>query len=126
MTRKINACVECKSEYYANTSKMTKLCPECAHQLYEHPRCFHKFENGRCTKCYWNGKTSEYILALKKRIIKKQKRAEIDVTLGIVTICLGAIFLFFSFLGLFGLIVGILFLIEAKKHKKQLEEEAYT
>lgn len=122
MTKEINSCIECKSEYYATTSKMKELCPECAHQLYDHSRCFHKFENGRCTKCYWNGNTSEHLLEKKKRINKKRKRAKTDITLGIVTICIGAIFSFFTFLGVFGLIVGIYFLIQAQNHKKRLEE----
>ena len=67
MNREINTCDECKSEYFTDTSKMNMLCPDCSHNLYGHPRCYHKFENQRCVKCYWNGKTSVFILEMKKR-----------------------------------------------------------
>jgi len=44
----IEVCDECKSEYYRSSSKMTNLCPNCAHILYDYENCNHKFENGRC------------------------------------------------------------------------------
>ena len=58
-------CDECKSEYYADSSKMRNLCPECSHILYGHENCDHQFVNGRCLKCFWNGNASEYIKKLK-------------------------------------------------------------
>lgn len=61
MNREKNICVECESEYYKDSSKMGSLCPDCAYQLYEYPNCNHKFENGNCIKCGWNGQTSEYL-----------------------------------------------------------------
>jgi len=64
MTREIRICEECESKYYADTSKMMKLCPECSHYLYGHPNCDHDFRRGRCSKCHWSGKTSKYIISL--------------------------------------------------------------
>lgn len=58
MEREIKICDECESEYYAETSKMMKLCSDCSHYLYGYPNCSHVFENGRCIKCYWNGESS--------------------------------------------------------------------
>lgn len=55
MNRKIKDCDECGSKYFADTSKMTALCPECSHMLYGYENCEHRFENGRCVTCYWNG-----------------------------------------------------------------------
>jgi predicted RNA-binding Zn-ribbon protein involved in translation (DUF1610 family) len=67
MNQEKNICVECESEYYKNSSKMSCLCPDCTHQLYGYSNCLHQFENGNCNKCGWNGQTSEY---LKNRIRK--------------------------------------------------------
>ncbi len=61
MNREIKICSECESEYFKESSEMTDLCPDCAHQLYNYSNCKHKFENGNCSKCGWNGKTSEYL-----------------------------------------------------------------
>ncbi|WP_338814656.1 DUF4180 domain-containing protein [Bernardetia sp. Wsw4-3y2] len=61
MNQEKNICVECESEYYKDSSKMACLCPDCAYQLYQYPNCLHKFENGNCVKCGWNGQTSEYL-----------------------------------------------------------------
>lgn len=61
MYREITKCIECESDYFTDASKMKALCPDCAHKLYNYPPCFHKFENGRCTICYWDGNTSEYL-----------------------------------------------------------------
>ncbi|MEE5991687.1 MAG: hypothetical protein V3G42_00425 [Oscillospiraceae bacterium] len=63
--KEISICDECGSEFYKETSDMMGLCPECAHILYGYPNCGHVFQNGRCVKCYWNGKESEYIHMLK-------------------------------------------------------------
>ena len=65
MNKEIKICDECVSEYFANTSMMLKLCPDCSHYLYRYPNCKHNFRKGRCSKCYWNGKTSKYISNLK-------------------------------------------------------------
>ena len=65
MNREKIICVECESDYFEGSSKMTELCPDCAHKLYGHPNCEHKFEKGNCTKCGWNGQTSQF---LKNRI----------------------------------------------------------
>ena len=61
MNRIIKNCSECESDYFQNSSKMPGLCPDCSNKLYNHKNCEHKFENGRCIKCYWNGKTSEFL-----------------------------------------------------------------
>ena len=62
-----NICTECESEYFTKSSKMSNLCPDCAHRLYGYDNCYHEFENGRCKKCHWNGKTSEYLEKKAKR-----------------------------------------------------------
>ena len=61
MNQEKGVCVECESDYFKNSSEMAELCPNCAHKLYEYPNCEHKFDNGNCIKCGWNGKTSEYL-----------------------------------------------------------------
>ncbi|MBX2843416.1 MAG: hypothetical protein KTR26_16715 [Flammeovirgaceae bacterium] len=61
MDREIRVCVECRSEYFVDSSRMAELCPECACHLYGYENCDHKFENGRCINCYWNGNSSDYI-----------------------------------------------------------------
>ncbi len=65
MSREIIICDECESEYFADTSGMEKLCPDCSHVLYGHPNCQHSFKNEKCTKCYWNGRGSDYTDGLK-------------------------------------------------------------
>lgn len=62
----IHICDECGSEFLKAASKMRSLCPECAHVLYEYPKCVHKFVNGKCMLCHWNGARSKYILDLLK------------------------------------------------------------
>lgn len=57
----VNSCDECGSDYYKDTSRMANLCPECAHILYGYENCKHQFENGRCTKCYWDGSKTLYL-----------------------------------------------------------------
>lgn len=58
---KIGVCNECGSEFFNSASKMSSLCPECAHILYGYENCKHIFENGRCMRCGWNGNISEYM-----------------------------------------------------------------
>lgn len=69
MNREIKICDECESEYYADTSEMRKLCPDCSHYLYGYPNCKHEFNSGRCTKCFWNGESTNFILGLKSKEI---------------------------------------------------------
>lgn len=71
MNREVRICAECKSEYYSDTSEMMKLCPDCSHYLYGYPNCDHVFKNGRCTKCYWNGESTKFIIELKNKVINK-------------------------------------------------------
>ena len=54
-------CDECESLYFAKTSKMMRLCPECAHRLYGYEACVHSFHDGRCVHCYWDGSVSDYL-----------------------------------------------------------------
>jgi len=61
MHQSIAICDECGSEYYQDTSKMSNLCPECSSILYGYDNCVHKFEDGRCVKCFWDGSISDYI-----------------------------------------------------------------
>ena len=70
MKQSIVICDECGSEYYQSTSKMASLCPECSSTLYGYENCVHEFENGRCVKCFWNGRTSSYLKKLKKKNLK--------------------------------------------------------
>ena len=65
MKREIRNCDECESEFYADSSKMLGLCPECSHHIYGYTNCEHLFENGRCAKCYWDGSSTVYIEELK-------------------------------------------------------------
>ena len=53
--KELSLCDECESEYYTQTSKMSSLCPQCAHVLYGYENCLHEFHNTRCIKCFWNG-----------------------------------------------------------------------
>jgi len=63
--KKLKICSECNSEFNKETSKMENLCPECSSVLYGYQNCEHIFKENRCEKCYWNGKSSEYIEKLK-------------------------------------------------------------
>jgi|TARA_B110000902_G_scaffold184368_1_gene208714 predicted RNA-binding Zn-ribbon protein involved in translation (DUF1610 family) len=67
MEKEIKICDECESEYFAASSKMMKLCPDCSHFLYDYENCNHIFENDRCVNCHWNGKSSKYILSKKEK-----------------------------------------------------------
>ena len=60
----IAICEECGSEFKKAKSKMTALCPECAHILYGYENCNHVFEDGKCIYCFWDGSRSEYIQSL--------------------------------------------------------------
>ena len=67
MKREIKKCDECESEFFADSSEMIKLCPNCSHNLYGYKNCDHNFSNGRCSKCYWNGAHSDYVNGLKSK-----------------------------------------------------------
>ena len=56
----IKICSECGSGFRAAASKMSGLCPECAHVLYGYENCAHVFENGRCVKCLWDGSRTPF------------------------------------------------------------------
>jgi hypothetical protein len=58
-------CDECCSTYLRCMSRMTALCPECAHRLYGFENCKHHFHSGRCKDCGWDGSVSEYVKRLK-------------------------------------------------------------
>ncbi|MBQ8896376.1 MAG: hypothetical protein IKM32_04340 [Clostridia bacterium] len=64
--RSIGICDECGSEFIRERSKMTSLCPNCAHLIYGYENCKHIFENGKCVLCLWNGNESDYIKSLKQ------------------------------------------------------------
>lgn len=66
MEKEIAKCDECGSEYYAGSSLMKSICPECAHALYGYTNCAHVFENGRCILCYWDGRKSKFTEKLSK------------------------------------------------------------
>ena len=66
MEKEIAVCNECGSEYYAGSSIMKSICPECAHALYGYPNCSHVFDNGRCMLCYWDGRKSKFVEGLEK------------------------------------------------------------
>jgi len=54
-------CEECGSLYFSKASKLSSLCPECAHALYGDQNCPHQFSDGRCTVCYWDGSVSAFV-----------------------------------------------------------------
>lgn len=66
LQREIKTCEECGSKYYAMSSKMQSMCPECASILYGYDNCNHVFKGGRCIKCFWDGSRSNYIDSLIK------------------------------------------------------------
>ena len=61
----VKVCDECASRYYANSSKMESLCPNCAHYLYAYENCLHKMKDSRCKICGWDGTISPFIAKLK-------------------------------------------------------------
>jgi hypothetical protein len=58
-------CSECEGSFEQSSSKMVKLCPECAHYIYGYKNCVHEFSNNRCLKCKWDGSTSKFFESLK-------------------------------------------------------------
>lgn len=65
--RALKTCDECGSGYVADTSRMAGLCPECAHWIYGYAVCEHAFVAGHCTRCHWDGATSDYVQQLKQQ-----------------------------------------------------------
>lgn len=65
--QQVKTCDECKSLHFADSSHMDALCPECASLLYGYAPCSHRFENGRCLRCHWDGSVSEFCLTLKAK-----------------------------------------------------------
>lgn len=63
----VRKCDECESDYFAVTSYMCKLCPECASLLYDYPNCEHVFVAGRCETCGWDGSRSEFFAPAAER-----------------------------------------------------------
>jgi len=61
VSRTTQRCVECESLYFKDASRMSDLCPECAHRLYGYPRCDHDLERDRCLHCFWDGSVSDYL-----------------------------------------------------------------
>ncbi|OOS24101.1 hypothetical protein B0681_08350 [Moraxella porci DSM 25326] len=61
MDNELKICDECGSSYFAKSSIMQSLCPECGFILYNHPKCNHVFHHGKCIKCAWNGNKSQFI-----------------------------------------------------------------
>ena len=57
-------CDECQSLYFAATSKMDNLCPDCSHNIYGYTNCNHQFVNEVCSKCGWNGQSSKFVKTL--------------------------------------------------------------
>jgi predicted nucleic acid-binding Zn-ribbon protein len=62
----ITICEECGSTYFESSSEMLNLCSECTHRIYDYPPCIHKFINGRCSKCNWDGSESDFTKKLKQ------------------------------------------------------------
>ena len=62
--KELAVCDECGSLFFKESSQMETLCPECAHILYSYKNCDHKFQDGRCIYCYWDGTKSEYVKKL--------------------------------------------------------------
>lgn len=54
-------CIECGNGFLAAASPMRDLCAECAHQLYGTQPCEHRWRDGRCELCGWNGARSVYL-----------------------------------------------------------------
>ena len=62
--KELVVCDECGNLFFKESSQMETLCPECAHILYGYKNCDHKFQDGRCIYCYWDGTKSEYVKKL--------------------------------------------------------------
>ena len=65
MEKESRKCAECESDYYADSSQMMELCPECSHYLYGYPNCAHQMNNGRCVRCFWDGSSTAFIDGIK-------------------------------------------------------------
>jgi hypothetical protein len=46
--REVRRCDECGNDHFASTSRMSRLCPECAHWLYGYQRCVHDLTDNLC------------------------------------------------------------------------------
>ena len=58
-------CDECESPFFAPSSRMDGLCPECAHHLYGYSNCSHVFVSDACELCGWDGSVSTFVQSLK-------------------------------------------------------------
>ena len=58
---RLTTCSECEGDYYQSASEMESLCPECSNILYGYKNCIHELENNRCIRCFWDGRTSDYL-----------------------------------------------------------------
>ena len=65
MEREVRKCAECWSDYFADSSNMMELCPECSHYLYGYAACAHEMKSGRCTLCHWDGSSTPFIEGIK-------------------------------------------------------------
>ena len=55
-------CDECTSRYFLDSSRMTSLCPSCAHWLYGYEPCSH--DGLPCGNCGWDGSRSRHVLRM--------------------------------------------------------------
>jgi hypothetical protein len=60
-------CDECGSMFIAAQSAMSCLCAECARHLYDYPACAHRFSEGRCGLCGWDGSVSAFLASQRDR-----------------------------------------------------------
>lgn len=67
-------CEECGSWYFADTSEMGSMCPECSSIIFGYDPCVHVFVNRRCSLCHWDGSASKYIKNRLKKMGIKWKR----------------------------------------------------
>ncbi len=125
MTKELSTCKKCKSDYFTATSTIKELCPNCAHFLHGHKKCYHRFENGeRCTKCYWNGAVSEFVTSIVQRNNKKLESAQKNIIYASILLGIALLLTFFrADLGIIGIIVCVPYLVRAKGYKKRLEKE---
>lgn len=68
------ACDECGSLYFADSSQMCAMCPECSTVIFGYDPCIHVFQDGRCSLCYWDGSASKYIKGRLKAMGIKWRR----------------------------------------------------
>lgn len=74
----LKICAECGSQFNQTTSSMSNLCPECSHWLYGYESCQHEFRDGRCSKCNWDGSTSDYINKIRSSLPIPPLTAELE------------------------------------------------